>query len=118
MIRAIQNVSSRNEEKGKKAMMVPMRSEKRPKGDPLYRDPDNPFNTWTGRGKRPDWLKEKLDAGKELVEMRIPGKKRSVASPKYQDPSNPDHTWSGEGRRPDWLKALLDSGINRDQLKI
>ncbi|MBK3034954.1 KorB, partial [Klebsiella pneumoniae] len=26
-------------------MLVPLKSEKRPKGEPVYRDPDNPFNT-------------------------------------------------------------------------
>ncbi|WP_407199269.1 H-NS family nucleoid-associated regulatory protein [Citrobacter portucalensis] len=26
----------------------------------MYRDPDNPFNTWTGIGKRPAWLTAKL----------------------------------------------------------
>ena len=25
-------------------MLVPLKSEKRPKGEPMYRDPDNPFN--------------------------------------------------------------------------
>ncbi|WP_410315946.1 H-NS family nucleoid-associated regulatory protein [Klebsiella pneumoniae] len=44
-------------------MLVPLKSEKRPKGEPVYRDPDNPFNTWTGIGKRPAWLTAKLDAG-------------------------------------------------------
>ena len=28
-----------------------------------YIDPDNCKNTWTGRGKKPAWLKEKLDQG-------------------------------------------------------
>lgn len=41
-------------------MLVPLKSEKRPKGEPVYRDPDNPFNTWTGIGKRPAWLTAKL----------------------------------------------------------
>jgi DNA-binding protein H-NS len=28
-----------------------------------YRDPANPANTWTGKGKQPKWLQEKLDQG-------------------------------------------------------
>lgn len=28
-----------------------------------YVDPDNDKNKWSGRGKRPVWLKEKLEAG-------------------------------------------------------
>lgn len=36
-----------------------------------YRDPDNPENTWTGRGMRPRWLRERLDAGGELETFLI-----------------------------------------------
>jgi DNA-binding protein H-NS len=28
-----------------------------------YRDPDNPDNTWSGRGRLPKWLQEKIDQG-------------------------------------------------------
>lgn len=28
-----------------------------------YRDPEHPENTWTGKGKPPKWLQEKLDQG-------------------------------------------------------
>ncbi|ECJ0620341.1 H-NS histone family protein [Salmonella enterica] len=52
-------------------MFVPLQSEKSPKGEPRYRDPANPFNTWVGRGKRPDWLKKYLDEGRELSEFEI-----------------------------------------------
>ena len=59
-------------------MLVPLKSEKRPKGEPMYRDPDNPFNTWTGIGKRPAWLTAKLDAGISLEAMKMQG----VANPR------------------------------------
>ena len=36
-----------------------------------YRDPDNQFNTWTGRGRKPAWLEAHLKAGKTLEEMAI-----------------------------------------------
>ncbi len=26
-----------------------------------YRDPENPENTWTGHGRRPNWLRERLE---------------------------------------------------------
>lgn len=29
---------------------VPLDAEKAPRGKPRYRDPNNPFNTWVGRG--------------------------------------------------------------------
>jgi len=76
MIRANEIVSRRNEKKtseGRKVMLVPLKSEKRPKGEPMYRDPDNPFNTWTGIGKRPAWLTAKLDAGISLEAMKMQG---------------------------------------------
>ncbi|ECU8383986.1 KorB [Salmonella enterica] len=116
-------MSRRNEKKtteGRKVMLVPLKSEKRPKGEPVYRDPDNPFNTWTGIGKRPAWLTAKLDAGISLEAMKMQG----VANPrehrpaKYRDPRNAENTWSGTGRRPTWLKELLDSGLSLDDLKI
>ena len=28
-----------------------------------YRDPEHPENTWTGKGRPPKWLQEKLDQG-------------------------------------------------------
>jgi DNA-binding protein H-NS len=36
-----------------------------------YRDPDNQFNTWTGRGRKPAWLEAQLKAGKTLEQMAI-----------------------------------------------
>ena len=40
----------------------------RRKGKPKYRNPDNPEQTWTGRGKKPSWLKDALD----IEAYRIP----------------------------------------------
>jgi DNA-binding protein H-NS len=42
-----------------------------PRGRPRYRDSANPFNTWSGRGKRPDWLRKYLAEGRELSEFEI-----------------------------------------------
>ena len=39
---------------------------------PKYRDPEDPGNTWAGRGKRPRWLEAKLEAGARLEDFRIP----------------------------------------------
>lgn len=46
-------------------------AEKAPKGEPRYRDPANPFNTWSGRGKRPDWLRAYLEQGAQLSDFEI-----------------------------------------------
>ncbi len=34
-----------------------------------YRDPEKPDNVWTGRGKQPAWLREKLEQGHVLDEF-------------------------------------------------
>ena len=36
---------------------------RKPAAKVKYRDPDYPDNTWTGKGKPPKWLQEKLDQG-------------------------------------------------------
>lgn len=38
--------------------------------EPKFRNPDNPEQTWTGRGKRPNWVNEALAQGKSLEELR------------------------------------------------
>lgn len=36
-----------------------------------YRNPANPEQTWTGRGKRPRWLQQALDQGADLEDFAI-----------------------------------------------
>ncbi|PWE29273.1 DNA-binding protein [Maritimibacter sp. 55A14] len=43
-------------------------SGKRP---PKYRNPENPKQTWTGRGRKPDWLKAELAKGRNPEEFAI-----------------------------------------------
>jgi DNA-binding protein H-NS len=38
---------------------------------PKYRNPDNPEQTWTGRGQQPNWLRPLLAAGKSLDDFKI-----------------------------------------------
>jgi len=47
------------------------KSSKKTKGVAKYRNPDNPKQTWTGRGKRPGWLVEKVESGTKLDDMAI-----------------------------------------------
>jgi DNA-binding protein H-NS len=35
---------------------------------PKYRDPDNPQNTWTGRGRMPRWMETATKGGKRKKE--------------------------------------------------
>jgi DNA-binding protein H-NS len=38
---------------------------------PKYRNPENPSETWAGRGLKPRWLTAALDSGKKLDDFRI-----------------------------------------------
>jgi DNA-binding protein H-NS len=41
------------------------------KGAPKYANPANPAQTWTGRGRQPNWVKEALAEGRTLESMAI-----------------------------------------------
>jgi DNA-binding protein H-NS len=54
---------------------------------PKYRNPENPSETWAGRGLRPRWLSAALKAGKKVEDFAIsssgtgtgnPGRKKAV----------------------------------------
>ena len=38
---------------------------------PKYFNPDQPSETWTGRGKRPRWLVKQLKSGRRVEDFRI-----------------------------------------------
>lgn len=38
---------------------------------PKYRNPKNPTDTWTGRGRRPRWLEAELKKGKSVKSFLI-----------------------------------------------
>jgi DNA-binding protein H-NS len=42
-----------------------------PPVNPKYRNPDQPSETWTGRGKQPRWLVAQLTLGKRIDDFRI-----------------------------------------------
>ena len=47
-------------------------AQKKTKGQPKYCNPDDPEQTWTGRGKRPAWFNQALESGKSLEDLMIP----------------------------------------------
>jgi DNA-binding protein H-NS len=50
---------------------------------PKYRNPDNPAETWAGRGLKPRWLAAALKTGKKLEDFSITAPlKKSRAAPK------------------------------------
>jgi DNA-binding protein H-NS len=42
-----------------------------PKVNPKFQNPERPTETWAGRGKKPHWVSELLEAGKTIDELRI-----------------------------------------------
>ena len=38
---------------------------------PKFCNPDDPAETWAGRGKQPRWVIQQLNSGKQLTEMLI-----------------------------------------------
>lgn len=46
-------------------------SRKHAKVPPKYRNPNEPSETWSGRGKRPRWLTEALLAGQKIEDFVI-----------------------------------------------
>lgn len=41
------------------------------KGVAKYANPDNPAQTWTGRGRKPNWVIAWLDAGKSMTDLEL-----------------------------------------------
>jgi DNA-binding protein H-NS len=57
----------------------------RPRGAvaPKYRNPENPAETWAGRGLKPRWLAAAMKAGKKLEDFSISAPlKKGRAAPK------------------------------------
>lgn len=38
---------------------------------PMYSNPENPEQTWSGRGARPKWFKKALEGGKSADDLKI-----------------------------------------------
>jgi DNA-binding protein H-NS len=38
---------------------------------PKFRNPENPADTWSGRGKPPRWVTQQLGLGRRMEELRI-----------------------------------------------
>ena len=49
--------------------LVPPRRGRKPSGVRKYQDPENPENTWGGKGPKPAWLQEALEQGAQLEEF-------------------------------------------------
>jgi DNA-binding protein H-NS len=48
---------------------------------PKYRNPENPAETWAGRGLKPRWLAAAIKSGKKLDDFMIGGAAKEGAKP-------------------------------------
>lgn len=51
--------------------VAPLKGKRKAKNPPKFRNPANPSETWTGRGRKPQWIKDAQDAGKDIAEFEI-----------------------------------------------
>jgi len=50
-------------EDGRQSRRVTALEDRRRGVSPKYHNPDNPAETWAGRGRKPKWVEEKLSSG-------------------------------------------------------
>ena len=47
------------------------KGKKTSKGVPQYQNPADPSQTWTGKGRKPNWVIEALASGKTMEDLKI-----------------------------------------------
>jgi DNA-binding protein H-NS len=47
------------------------RGKSKAKNPPKYRNPENADQTWTGRGRKPQWIKDAQANGKDIADFEI-----------------------------------------------
>lgn len=56
---------------GRPPVDVPQSRRRYPKVPQRFKNPDNPSQTWSGRGKTPQWLTRLMAAGRDRDEFKI-----------------------------------------------
>jgi DNA-binding protein H-NS len=89
---------------------------------------DGMGHSWSGRGPRPKWLREALEAGKPLQDFTAqesPRNRKAAAAPApvrrkstrlYRDGNG--NSWTGMGPRPRWLREALESGRRLEDFAV
>lgn len=84
----------------------------------LYIDPKNSKNVWSGVGRRPDWIREQVEAGVDIETFAVQVNDEDNTRKMYFfNPKKPTQRWNGLGRKPFWFKDLEASGEDLEQYK-
>jgi DNA-binding protein H-NS len=68
----IKNIGSYDSIKDKKVSeLLKTNAVVKVKGEPKYKNPDNLSQTWTGKGREPDWFKKLIEHGKSAEDLEI-----------------------------------------------
>jgi DNA-binding protein H-NS len=111
-------------------------------GKSIAKFSDDSGNVWSGRGPRPQWLRDALTAGRSIDEFKVgshvkaklvsapsglseattpaappSGKKSKRAPSKKRYSDDAGNSWSGFGPKPKWLKQALDAGKTLEDLR-
>lgn len=71
-----------------KRLQTPVSGRRRyPPVHPKYRNPDQPSETWAGRGKQPRWLIAQLRSGRRIEDFRIQVRKNRQISDRRAESS-------------------------------
>ncbi len=52
-------------------MGISVKGRGKTQGVPKYRHPENPSLTWTGKGRKPDWFNQAIEAGMSADDLKI-----------------------------------------------
>jgi DNA-binding protein H-NS len=58
-------------EEGRQSRRQAPQEDRRRGVSPKYHNPDNPEETWAGRGRKPKWVEERLESGSSLDDLLI-----------------------------------------------
>lgn len=75
------------------------RNPKSGKGEALYAHPENPSLTWSGKGRKPNWLKELIDAGNPIRDYEIKKPDTAQTSEHSSNKDEADRAEEGENAR-------------------
>lgn len=127
LLEALENGASLEDLMPKSRLAKPKRPAKSLRSSNKLQAPyaDDVGNTWSGKGRRPNWLVEALALGMPLERFSTakpvkltkipagePKSRRGLPKTPYADADG--NTWAGKGRRPNWLTAAIESGASLD----